>query len=121
LFENFNPLVYASAVSTILITQGCTSLPDLKNPEVRAQLEGTYKGMLNGNNVSYKVSKERCVALIDFRTGITLIVDDGCDNIADSVNLKDREYLLKTGKAKDVDAILEFIQRELVKPEYKIK
>ncbi|MEK6939355.1 MAG: hypothetical protein AABX31_01375 [Nanoarchaeota archaeon] len=118
---NLKDIMYASALSTILVTQGCTALPDLKSPEARARLEGTYRGVLDGNKVSYKVSKYRCAALVDFWTGITLIVDNDCDNTADFMNLQDRKYLLETGKAKDVDEVLESIQRNLVKPEYKVK
>src|SRR3989344_3886267 len=105
----------ATLTGLLMTSNGC--MPNLKNPEVRAQLEGTYKGVLDGNKVSYKVGKESCVALVDFETGITLIVDVGCDNTADLMNLRDRKYLLESGKAKDVDEILEYIQRKLVKPE----
>ena len=118
---NLKESMYIVALPAILATQGCAPSPDLKHPEVRAQLEGTYKGVLDGNKISYKVGKESCVALVDFGTGITLIVDVGCDNTADLMNLRDRKYLLESGKAKDVDEILEYIQRKLAKPEYKIK
>ncbi|MDP3698008.1 MAG: hypothetical protein Q8R47_00320 [Nanoarchaeota archaeon] len=109
----------ATLTGLLMISNGC--MPDLKHPEVRARLEGTYQRMLDGNKVSYKVSKESCIALVDFGTGITIIVDNDCDNIADFMNFNDRKYLIETGKAEDVDFILKTIQKELVKPEYKVK
>lgn len=115
---NLKNIAYASALSTVL---GCTALPDLKHPEVRMQLEGTYKGVLDGNKVTYKVGKEACVALVDFGLQISHIIDYNCDNVADFVNLQNRKYLLESGKAEDADEVLEYIQQELVKPKYKVK
>ncbi len=120
---NIKEIIYASTVSAFMgASSGCATLPNLKNPEVRTQLEGTYKGTVDGVKVSYKVGKEGCVALIDFGDAISHIVDKNCDNTADLLNLiMDREYLLETGKAEGVDTILEIIQRELVKPEHKVE
>ena len=120
---NLRQIVYASAVSTFLnVSSGCAILPDLKNPEVRMQLVGTYKGVIDGNKVTYKVKKEGCVALVDFGPQFTIIVDKDCDNTADLLNLTmDRKYLLETGKAENVDLVLKTIQKELVNPEHKVK
>lgn len=115
---NLKEMIYTAAIALGLNT--CTTLPDLKNPEVRTQYEGTYKGVLDGNKVSYKISNHGCVALVDFGPQLSHIIDTDCDNQAEFMNLQNREYLLKTGKAKEVDEVLEFIQRELVKPEYKV-
>lgn len=119
---NLKEMIYASTMSVLVSNSGCSSLPDLKNPEVRMQWEGKYKGTIEGKKITYKVMKEGCIAWIDFGDSISLIMDKDCDNTADLLNLtQDRTYLLKNGKAKDVDEILEYIQRSLVKPEYKIK
>ena len=118
---NLKKLAYVSALAGFL-SGSCTALPDLKNPEVRAQYEGTYKGVLDGNKISYKISQQGCIALIDFGDNtLSHIIDTDCDNQAEFMNLQNREYLLKSNKAKDVDAVLEYIRRELVKPEYKVE
>jgi hypothetical protein len=118
---NFKEIMYISALAGFLNT-GCAALPNLKNPQVRAQYEGTYKGVVDGNKVSYKISKEGCVALVDFGENvISHIIDKDCDNTADFLNMRPREYLLQLGKTKAVDDVLEYIQRHLVKPEYKVE
>ena len=120
---NLKEIVYVSMLSAILATPGCAgALPDLKNPEVRKQLEGTYKGVLQGNKVSYKIGKEGCVALVEFEDHqLSHIIDKGCDNAAEFMNFQNRKYLLESGKAEDVDKILEIIQKELIKPENKVE
>ena len=120
---NLKEIIYASAVATFLnAASGCAKLPDLKNPEARASWEGTYKGVIDGKRITYKVMKEGCMAMVDFGDSLSIIVDKDCDNTADLLNFsEDRKYLLETGKAKDVDYILKTIQSELVNPEHKVK
>lgn len=119
---NLKTIIYASALSTFASTQGCATVTNLRYPEVRAEWEGTYKGVIDGNQVTYKVKKEECIALIDYGPLFTHIVDQGCDNTADRLNLTmDRKYLLESGKAESADSALELIQKELVKPENKVR
>ena len=117
---NLKNIVYASALSTLAAT-GCSKLPDLRSPEVRVQFEGTYKGIVDGTKVTYKVERDRCILIVDDALFVH-IVDKGCDNTADLLNLTmNRKYLLESGKAKDSDYALERTQEELVKPENKVK
>ena len=117
---NLKNTVYASALST-LAAGGCSTLPDLRNPDLRAQLEGTYKGMVDGHKVTYKVGKEGCAARVNFGLQDSFIIDHNCDNAADFMNGRDRKYLLQSSKAEAADLVLERTQEELVKPENKVK
>lgn len=117
-----NIVFYASALSTLAFAQDCATVPDLRYPEVRTEWYGTYKGTIDGNTVAYKVKKDECTALIEYGPLFTYIVDKGCDNTADLLNLTmDRKYLLENNKAEPADSALELIQKELVKPENKVK
>src|SRR3989338_3599873 len=63
LIMDFKNLLYVSALSGIVSLSGCKSaLPGLQNPEVRAELEGTYRGKIYGVDVTYAVEKDACWA-----------------------------------------------------------
>ena len=81
---NFKKALYASALSGIVSLSGCEmALPWLRNPEVRAELEGTYTGKIDGIPVRYTVkSYGRILQTLD---GLltTEILDYNCNNTAD--------------------------------------
>ena len=114
-------IVYATALSTLL-SCATTAIPNLQNPEVRAQFLGTYKGVVEGHKVTYKVGTEGCVVLVDYGLLISHIIDNDCNNAGDLLNMRlNRQALLTTGKAESVDAVLRMSQEELVNPEHKVK
>ncbi|MEK6905619.1 MAG: hypothetical protein AABX24_04425 [Nanoarchaeota archaeon] len=124
---DFKKVLYASALSGIVSLSGCEmTLPWLRNPEVRAELEGTYTGKIDGIPVIYTVKSHECILQARDRSLTLEILDYNCDNTADYLNLNsvltgcDRESLLRLGKADALDSLLERGQK-LVRIENKVR
>lgn len=124
---DFKKALYASALSGIVSLSGCEmALPWLRNPEVRAELEGTYIGKIDRIPVIYIVKSHECILLVHDGLLTTEILDYNCDNTADHLNPNsvltrcNREYLLKQGKADALDSLLDRGQK-LVRIENKIR
>ena len=48
---NLKNIIYGSALSTLVTVQGgCSTLPDLRNPDLRAQLERTQEELVKPEN-----------------------------------------------------------------------
>jgi len=123
---NFHNRFYVSLLSGIVSLSGCmNTLPGLQKPEVRAQLEGTYAGIIDGVPVTYSVGKDDCILQVHDVLLRLDIVDLGCDNTVDYLNpnslfaKKNRKNLLEDGKAEDFDSFLERGQN-LVRLENKV-
>lgn len=142
----FKNSLYALTLSGIFTLSGCKgTLPGLQNPEIRAELEGTYKGKIDGMEVTYVVEKDKCRAsytliepfvVFGNSAGVEIrdiiIKDLGCDNLFDSAPdkygfVRDRkyfqEYYQKHDPTKNVETIDWFLElaQGLVKPENKVK
>jgi len=124
---DFQNKFYASLLSGIVSISGCkNTLPGLQKPEVRAQLAGTYAGIMDGIPVSYSVGKDDCRLQADDGLLFLDILDLGCDNTVDYLNpnslsaKKNRKNLLEDGEAERFDSLLERGQN-LVRLENKVK
>ncbi len=128
-------ILYASVLSATIFS-GCRGiLPGLQNPEVRAELEGTYKGKVDGIDITYIVDKEGCMLqfylIKPFQGGVEIknmvLTDMGCDNHFDYAPdrygfVRDRKFFQENSpeKVERLDWVSKKAQ-SLVKPENKVK
>ena len=128
-------ILYTSVLSATIFS-GCKgTLPGLQNPDVRAELEGTYKGKVDGLDMTYIVEKEKCISqytlLEPFPGGVEIknmvIEDSDCDKLFDTAPdrfgfVRDRKFFQKylPEEVEKLDLISKKTQ-SLVKPENKVE